>query len=226
MTSPEYGLPIIISIEGNIGSGKSTIMKYLSSNFNNFVKSKNNNLKICYLQEPVSKWNSFTDKKGKNIIENYYNDQKKYAFQFQMMAYISRLSQFKEAIKQNYDIIFTERSMLTDRNVFAKMLYNDEKIEEIEYKIYNAWFDEFADCLQNMKIYYVKTDPEICHSRIEKRSRKGEESIPLSYLKSCSEYHNKWLDTFEKKIILNGNIDISENDYFNQVVNDIYLLVE
>lgn len=231
MNPSKSDFPTIISIEGNIGSGKSTIMKYLSNNFDAFVKLQNDNLKICYLQEPVSQWTSFIDKNGKNIIENYYSDQKKYAFQFQMMAYISRLSQFKQVIKQGYDVIFTERSMYTDRNVFAKMLYDEGKIEEIEYKIYNAWFDEFAECLQNMKIYYVKADAEICHSRIEKRSRKGEENIPLDYLKSCSNYHNKWLDDFKKKIVLNGNTDISENvykenKYFNDIANNIYLLIK
>jgi len=223
--------PVVISIEGNIGSGKSTIMKYLSKHFDNFVKLQGDNIKICYLQEPVSKWTNFTDESGKNIIEKYYSDQKKYAFQFQMMAYISRLSQFKQAITDGYDIIFTERSMFTDRNVFAKMLYNDKKIEEIEYKIYNAWFDEFAECLNNMKIYYIKTNPEICFKRIEKRNRKGEENIPLDYLKSCSKYHDEWLDSFEKKIVLNGNIDISENiynenKYFNEMANNIYLLIK
>ena len=228
---PMQKFPIVISIEGNIGSGKSTIMKYLSNYFNDFVELQGDNIKICYLQEPVSKWTTFTDKSGKNIIENYYGDQKKYAFQFQMMAYISRLSQFKQAINERYDVIFTERSMYTDKNVFAKMLYDEGKIEEIEYKIYNAWFDEFAECLYNMKIYYVKTDPEICSKRIEKRNRKGEEKIPLDYLKSCSNYHNKWLDSFEKKIVVDGNIDITdnifnENKYFNQIANNIYLLIK
>lgn len=222
--------PVIISIEGNIGSGKSTIMKFLSENFDDFVKMQDKKLKICYLQEPVQKWNKFTDKLGKNIIENYYSDQKKYAFQFQMMAYISRLSQFKEAINEDYDVIFTERSMYTDRNVFAKMLYDECKIEEIEYKIYNAWFDEFAECLKNMKIYYVKTDPEICYNRIEKRSRKGEENIPIEYLNLCSSYHNNWLSQFEKKIVFNGNIDINtnvynENKYFTKIQEDIYKLI-
>ena len=223
--------PCIISIEGNIGSGKSTIMNYLSKNFDDFVNLQGDTLRICYLQEPVSVWNSFTDKNGKNIIENYYSDQKKYAFQFQMMAYISRLSQFKKAIDEKFDVIFTERSMFTDRNVFAKMLYDNNKIEEIEYKIYNAWFDEFSYCLKNMNIYYVKTEPEICHKRIELRNRKGEQSIPLEYLRSCSDYHDTWLDKITNKYVLNGNIDISgnqfeENKYFNEIANNIYLLIK
>ena len=229
MSSNNY--PIIISIEGNIGSGKSTIMKFLSNNFDNFVSLNGENLKICYLEEPVDIWNSFTDKQGKNIIENYYSDQKKYAFQFQMMAYISRLSQFKKAIDDKYDIIFTERSMYTDKNVFAKMLYNDNKIEEIEYKIYNAWFNEFAECLKNMKILFVKTTPDICFARIQKRKRKGEEIIPLGYLQSCSKFHEEWINNVEKKLEINGNIDISENlfnenKYFNDILNKVYILIK
>ena len=30
------------------------------------------------------------------------------------------------------------------KNVFAKMLYDDKKIEMVNYDIYNRWFDEFV----------------------------------------------------------------------------------
>ena len=208
--------PIIISIEGNIGSGKSTIMEYLKNNFDTHIQTNintpnNTNLKICYLQEPVDVWNSFTDENGINVIEAYYKDQEKYAFPFQMMAYISRLSQLKNAIDKKYDIIFTERSIHTDKNVFAKMLYNDKKIGEIEYKIYNKWFYEFSECIKNMKIVYVKSNHEICFDRVIKRNRKGE-IIPLEYLKLCNDYHEDWLIQYPNKIIIDGNID-NEKDY-------------
>ena len=49
------------------------------------------------------------------------------------MTYISRLSLFKEALTKNYDIIITQRYMYTDKNVFAKMLYDNNKIDTIEY---------------------------------------------------------------------------------------------
>ena len=121
-------IPKIISIEGNIGSGKSTIITFLSNNLSNYLKiNHSNHLKIEFLEEPVKEWNNFTDNDGVNIIENYYKDQKKYAFQFQMMAYISRVTQLKEAISKGFDVIFIERSILTDKNVFAKMLYDEKK---------------------------------------------------------------------------------------------------
>lgn len=161
--------PIIISFDGNIGSGKSSIVKYLQKNFEKFCNLKTYHYKICFLQEPVHIWESIVDSNdGKNVIEKFYGDNEKYGFAFQMMAYISRLSLFKEALSKDYDIIFTERSIFTDRNVFAKMLYKDKKINEIEYKIYNKWFDELSDCVKKMKIVYIRTTPEICDNRVKK----------------------------------------------------------
>ena len=45
--------PIIISIEGNIGSGKSTIMKYLASNFSLFAKENGKNVKIAIFKNQL-----------------------------------------------------------------------------------------------------------------------------------------------------------------------------
>ena len=123
----------IISIEGNIGSGKSTFVKELETYCNANIKK----MKIHFLQEPVDIWNNVQNAEGKNIIECYYTNQEKYAFPFQMMAYISRIHLLKEALKQNYDIIITECCVHTDKNVFAQMLFDEGKIGEIEFKIYD-----------------------------------------------------------------------------------------
>ena len=196
--------PSIISIEGNIGSGKSTLVDMLQTHFED-------NSRICFLQEPISVWNTIKDTNGATILEKYYADQTKYAFSFQMMAYISRLSLLREALKGDYDIIVTERSVYTDSMVFAKMLYDDKKIEEIEYMIYKKWFDEFLDDLPEIRLVYVKTDPKIASRRVEKRAREGE-TIPLSYLENCHKYHEDWLTNHESSrlLVLDADADITE----------------
>ena len=198
----------IISLEGNIGSGKSTFNKALEEYF----KNKDNccGLKICFLLEPVDIWNTIKDKDGRTMIECYYADQEHYAFPFQMMAYISRLHILREEYKKDYDIIFTERCLFTDQNVFAKMLYDDGKIGEVEYQIYNKWFNEFIDEFPEIEYIYMKTTPEIALSRIVKRARQGE-NIPLEYLNKCHVYHEEWLDCHQNKCVLDGNIDSSIN---------------
>jgi deoxyadenosine/deoxycytidine kinase len=198
---------MMFSIEGNIGSGKSTLLENLQTSLDEeCFEIKGVKKRICFVQEPVDIWDSIKDKDGNNMLTKYYGDQKKYAFSFQMMAYISRLSLLKKAIRENYDIIITERSIFTDSNVFAKMLYDNGTIEEVEYNIYKKWFDEFLTELPEINIIYIKTNPKIAHERIKKRERIGED-IPLDYLENCHTYHENWLANDKKKMVIDANTD-------------------
>ena len=220
----------IISIEGNIGSGKSTLLANLKKHFKN-------NKHVVFLKEPVDEWSKIKDENNITILEKFYIDQEKYSFPFQMMAYISRLKLLKDSIKEIKDtendfetkyVIITERSLYTDKMVFAKMLYDTCKIEYINYQIYLNWFNTFADDFSVNKIIYVKTEPEICHQRITERHRDGEDNIPIDYLKSCSKYHDNMLDknlsecVCKDQIVLNGNNNIYENEsILNEWINSI-----
>lgn len=202
----------IISIEGNIGSGKSTVVNSLKQEYSGNIIGTN---KIYFLEEPVNEWTQIKDILGKNIIEKFYENQERYSFSFQMMAYISRLSMLKRAIKECQEkgirIIVCERSLQTDKNVFCKMLYNSNKIDEVEYQIYNKWFYEFISEIPPIKFVYIKTDPQIAYQRVNKRNRKGE-TIDLEYLEMCSLYHDSWLLFGEEIEILSidGNKDYED----------------
>ena len=228
-------IPIIISFDGNIGSGKSSVVRYFEKNFAKFCNLKTYHYNICFLQEPVSIWESIKDEDGKNAIEKFYEDNERYSFAFQMMAYISRLSLFKEALSKDYDIIFTERSMYTDKNVFAKMLYDSKKMDTIEYQIYLKWFDEFAETIKDLKTIYIRTNPEICDKRVKLRSRLGE-NIPLQYLKDCHRYHDCWLNNMERIelgniLIIDGNEETNtsqfiDNKYYDEVMEKVFKFIQ
>ena len=200
----------IFSIEGNIGSGKSTLVKELQKSVPNILDKK-----VVYVQEPLNEWSKIKDKKGETILEKFYADQHKYAFSFQMMAYISRLALLRNVVRENPDaIIITERSVFTDREVFAKMLYDEGKIEDVDYQIYLKWFDEFIEEIQITGLIYVTTTPEKSKQRVDLRARVGE-SIPLPYLQRCHDYHESWIKNIKKQVCLfNGNVDFKDNlDY-------------
>jgi deoxyadenosine/deoxycytidine kinase len=174
------------------------------------------NPNVIFLKEPVDEWNTVKDTNGTTMLQKFYADQEKYSFAFQMMAFISRLSILKKAMKENKNIvIISERSLFTDKYVFAKMLHDQEKIEDVNYQIYLKWFDEFANEFPVDHMIYVKTSPEICHFRILKRSRKGEEVIPLSYLDDCHQYHEEFINKHMNcpTTLLNGNQDIFEEHH-------------
>jgi deoxyadenosine/deoxycytidine kinase len=188
-----------------------------------------------FLKEPVDEWEKIKDENGETILKKFYADQEKYSFPFQMMAYVSRLKVLRDTLKtiknDTHDkniIIITERSLYTDKMVFAKMLYDSKKIEHVNYQIYLNWFDTFSDEFPVNKVVYVQTSPDKCYQRIVKRSRTGEENIPLEYLTSCSNYHDNMLDKENPEcicidqLILDGNVDIYENkNQVNEWINEI-----
>jgi deoxyadenosine/deoxycytidine kinase len=202
----------MFSIDGNIGSGKSTLYTSLHELYKD-------NSAVIFVPEPVSQWEKIKDGSGKTMLQLFYADQEKYAFAFQMMAYISRLSILRKIIKDNQGqniVIITERTLYTDKHIFAKMLFDQGKIEDVEYQIYLTWFDEFAKDFPLNNVIYVKTAPQKCYERIHKRAREGEEIIPLAYLEDCHRYHEEFLDKETgikvEQLIIDGNMELKEGD--------------
>ena len=56
--------------------------------------------KYQVIYEPLDLWIDFKDKKGKNILEYFYEDPKRYSYTFQNIAFISRVENLKK-IYQN-----------------------------------------------------------------------------------------------------------------------------
>ena len=200
--------PKIISIEGNIGVGKSTLIGNLETYY------ENENIKnVIILREPVDAWNSFVDSKdNENILTKFYNDPKKFSFSFQILVLKTILELLVETIDKNPNckLIICERSILSSRHVFTKMLYNSSQMNELEYKIYESLFDEWvnSDIFTPSKIVFLNITPEVSYERIIKRSRVGENVIELDYIKSCGLYHQKWIDNLPDNIeVLNINCD-------------------
>jgi deoxyadenosine/deoxycytidine kinase len=199
--------PIIISIEGNIGSGKSTILSHLKE----FLKD---NHRISFLKEPVDVWETIKDSStGENILEKFYQNQKKYGFSFQVMAYATRLATLRNEIRKvnACDIIICERSLEADKNIFAQMLFDDGMIDELDFQIYNHFYTQTTG-YEVDAIVYLDTEPEKSHERVTKRSRDGESSISLEYLTRCKSYHDNWLNNTETCVL---KLDANPDVYYN-----------
>ena len=212
----------IVSIEGNIGSGKTTGKEKLKEYI---AQKKSADSTVVFVDEPTDEWQTIQDENCVPILENLYGDLKRFAFRFQMMAYISRLKKLRDAVRNpNVKIIITERCLITDAHVFAKMLYDSKHIEEDEYQIYTRWFDEFAKEVEPSCIVYFKASTDVCMTRIKKRSRAGEEDMQRDYLDKCNRYHDDWLITDPTTqipvLILNANQENS--DYSADIYKYIY----
>jgi deoxyadenosine/deoxycytidine kinase len=206
----------IYSCEGNIGAGKTTLLSHIETLTKSF-----NTYQIIVLREPVDVWSTVCSNDGLNILENFYKDPVKYAFPFQVLAFTTRLTMLKNAIKDNPEckVIICERSLYADGNIFAKMLYDDGTMDDISYKIYRKMYENAVEDFPLTGVIYLTIPPDLCAKRIVQRGRSGEENIPLEYLEKCSKYHESWLnhkelgfqlikmnETDVNQFIKNGNI--------------------
>lgn len=193
--------PIILSIEGNIGAGKSTLLTYMKKNL-----TEVDDVPIVYVDEPVEEWETIRSEDGKTMLELFYADPKRYAFSFQMMAYISRLANLSHVVKHNpHAIIVTERSLLTDYHIFAKMLHESNEITLEEYTIYCKWFKHF-NTYEMSGIIYLKCSPEKALEHCGKRNRPGE-NLSLEYLQKLQHKHEEWLSSEQDVDIIEVQTD-------------------
>jgi len=195
--------PVIISLEGNIGAGKSTFLEC-------FEKHLGKDSKWMFLKEPVHIWETIKDNNGKTVLANFYEDPNKYAFAFQVMAYTTRYQELKRIIKEhpNCEGIICERSLDADKHIFAKMLHGDGLMDDIMYNIYERYFSEYEGNFKLDGIIHIDALPETCFERVEKRSRSGENKIELSYLQKCQEFHDEWLANTNTPVL---KLDVNEN---------------
>lgn len=214
----------IISIEGNIGTGKTTFIELIKHTFTEKFPEK----KVMFLKEPVDQWIQMTDDAtGENILGSFYHDQKRWSYSFQMNAFITRMKLVesvlnlhgiynKEQADANNDlIIIMERSVYTDRNVFATLLRESGKISSIEWKLYNEWFSWIVTkcdyCLPT-HYFYLNATADTSYSRMLKRNRNEENGVSLDYLRMVEEKHNKWLEQLPTMTVWDANIDFEHSD--------------
>jgi deoxyadenosine/deoxycytidine kinase len=184
--------PIVISIDGNIGAGKSTFLAALAEAMP----------EVDVVQEPVGEWMTLKNAEGKSLLELFYEDKRRWAYTFQNCAILTRLRTIRDAIASTKKrVIITERSVLTDRFVFAEMLRTSGDIDNLEWQLYMKWFDAFAADLPIRGIVYLTTGVCTSAGRIVARGRHGEEHIPLDYLSALDNHHHHWIASTDLPVV-------------------------
>ncbi len=204
---------IIVSIEGNIGSGKSTVLQRLKQEYSEWI----------FVDEPVQEWLALKNNQGESLLEVFYKDKQRWSYTFQNAAILYRYQKLKDALQtvkpNKTNIIVMERCLETDSQIFCRMLNKDGYIDSLEKKLYEDWFHHLHSMLPPINAYiYINTDANLSHKRLLQRARPGE-SIPLEYLQELEDYHKSWLFVANEKPVLEFDntrekINIQSIEYF------------
>jgi deoxyadenosine/deoxycytidine kinase len=166
---------------------------------------------------------------GDSILGLFYKDINRWAYSFQNLAYITRMIKINEAINSDKNLIFLDRSLGTDKNIFEKMLYDDKIITNIEHQMYQLWCDFYKKNIYSKDefIIYLRCNPKTSFERIKKRGREEEKNISLEYLEKLHKYHEDWLFSKNNVLIIDCDKDF-ENDieYQTEIINNIKNIID
>ncbi len=176
---------IVVTIEGNIGSGKTTVIQTLENQF------KKLNIKTKVFLEPLHDW--------KEHLNNFIIDPQKYHYKLQLEVLKSYA---KIKIPCDVQLVIIERSKYSAINVFSKHGSHCGYLLQGEFKYLKKLAAKIK--YKTDLHLWLKTSVDQCLIRIKNRNRDGEEKLSKKYINQLSRYHEKMNKIIEMEII-DGN---------------------
>lgn len=189
-----------VTIEGNIGAGKTTLAHLLSKHFNARL----------ILEE-------FADNP---FLPKFYENPGQYAFPLELFFMAERYKQLKDLLqtKDMFQNITVSDYLFTKCLLFAKV-----NLPEEEFRLYQKLFEIInPQIVQPDILIYLHTPVKKLQENIKKRNREYEQSIPNDYLFTLQETYTQYIKQHNIKTLFvdAGNADFLGNEEHLKVIID------
>jgi len=177
-----------VTIEGNIGAGKTTLANILSKEFNARLILEE------FAENP--------------FLPKFYESPEQYAFPLELFFMAERYKQLKELLqtKDMFQTVTVSDYLFTKCLLFAKVNLPDE-----EFHLYQKLFDIInPQILQPDILIYLHSPVSKLQENIKKRNRKFEQSIPNDYLFTLQETYTQYIKQNHIKTLF---VDASNADF-------------
>jgi deoxyguanosine kinase len=177
-----------ITIEGNIGAGKTTLSHLLSKHFN---------ARLILEQ--------FADNP---FLPKFYENPQQFAFPLELFFMAERYKQLKDLLQQK-DMF---QSLTISDYLFTKcLLFAKVNLSEDEFRLYQRIFDIIHQQLvQPDLLIYLHAPVSKLQTNIRKRNRSYEQKIPDEYLFSIQETYTNYIRQHNIKTLF---IDTTNADF-------------
>ena len=191
----------IFSIEGNIGSGKTTIIHHLQRLYKD----------VILVEEPVQDWQNL---EGENLLKKKNEDLNRWGYSFEAYVLITKMNELTKVAHLDKKIILIERCMLTDKAFFDINVENN-LTSPMEEAMFNNLYEFLSKNVypKLSGIIYLNTPVDECIRRMKERGRKEEVTIQADYLQQ--------LDNHMKKVCSESGIPMMELNGKYDLKNDL-----
>ena len=182
-----------ITIEGNIGAGKTTLASLLSEEYGGQLILE-----------------TFTDNP---YLSKFYQQPEKYGLQLEMSFLIERYQQLTKIFAEPN--IFSQ-FIITDYMLKKCLLFAKINLSKQEFKLYHSFFNLIYKKLPKPDIiFYLHSDKETLLRNIKRRGRDYEQSISKVYLNKIERmYFEYFRQNPENKFVI---VDINGVDWISNV---------
>jgi deoxyguanosine kinase len=188
---------VIITVDGNIGSGKTTVMEELHHTY-----------KLMIDLEPVEEWKSY--------LEKFYNGSIS-IFNFQTKIWLDRCW-VQQTNKNN--IMIMERSPDFTFMTFVQNMYDTNKITKDEYETLEKMYEQTGRLWEPDGYVYLYQSPSKNVQRISERGREYEKNISIKYIQELHDLHEiayKKIESKNKKILKIEVNDLKPNEIAQKI---------
>lgn len=175
--------PIIISIDGPVGVGKSTLVKMFVDYVNSFSY-----IQVGLVEEAIEEWKNWY---GHSLLDDAIHGKNTFLFQSLVLG-----TMYRDIIKHlNKDILIIERSTLSAIHVFSKFQTENKNLTEQEFGVLKLLDSTFRTWLgvDHVIVLWSK-DPSFVDD-LNKRVFKRDGD------KACNEWNESIVKAYEKFLI-------------------------
>ena len=179
-----------IAVAGNIGSGKSSLVKFLCQHFD---------------AEPF-----FEPNDTNPYLDDFYKDMKRWAFNSQIYFLIHKFRIHRELEGRTGSVI-QDRTIYEDAEIFATYLKSKRCIDKRDWQSYRELYDTLVEELRPPDLMiFLRCSMRDLRQRIRQRGRANEKALPYAYLKRLNELYEEWFARYDRSPtveINTGDID-------------------
>jgi deoxyadenosine/deoxycytidine kinase len=178
---------VFVAVAGNIGSGKSSLTRLLSSE---------------------KGWTPMFESVEDNpYLSDFYTDMRRWSFQLQVYFLSNRFRSHK-AITEGGRSVVLDRVIYEDAEIFARNLFEIGNMEERDYRNYVALYDVMTEYLHPPDLLiYLRANVDTLIRQIAQRGRDFEQSIKREYLEQLNRHYEAWIRRYTK-----GKLLVVESD--------------